>query len=191
MNKITNETKNKTSAIILTGMFTAIAAVISALPIGFEIFGMPATLQTFAMAFLGFVLGKKNGTIAVAVYILLGLVGIPVYHGFAAGPSILFGVTGGFLWGFLVLSFLCGMANEHKNIIIKLILPLMGLIICHIIGIIQFCMVTGMKLMPAAIAVSIPYLPKDILSIVIAYFMALSVRKALSASKIYILQSAK
>lgn len=55
-----NETKNQTTTIILIGMFTAIAAVISALPIGFQIFGVPATLQTFAMAFLGFVLGKKT-----------------------------------------------------------------------------------------------------------------------------------
>lgn len=191
-----NETKNKTSAIIMIGMFTAIAAVISALPIGFQIFGVPATLQTFAMAFLGFILGKKNGTIAVAVYILLGLVGIPVYNGFTGGPSVLFGITGGFLWGFLFIAFFCGAAYEQKNchlknIILKILLPLVGLIICHVIGVIQFCLIMDMKLWPAAMAVSIPYIPKDILSMIIAYFTALSIRKALSASKIQILQSAK
>ncbi len=191
-----NETKNKTSAIIMIGMFTAIAAVISALPIGFQIFGVPATLQTFAMAFLGFILGKKSGTIAVAVYILLGLVGIPVYNGFTGGPSVLFGITGGFLWGFLFIAFFCGAAYEQKNchlknIILKILLSLVGLIICHVIGVIQFCLIMDMKLWPAAMAVSIPYIPKDILSVVIAYFSALSIRKALSASKIQILQSAK
>lgn len=186
-----NETKNKTSIIILIGMFTAIAAVISALPIGFQIFGVPATLQTFAMALLGFVLGMKNGTIAVAIYILLGLVGVPVYNGFAGGPSVLFGMTGGFIWGFLFIAFLCGVAYEHKNIIIKILLPLIGLILCHVIGVIQFCLIMDMKIWSAALAVSIPYLPKDIISIVIAYFIAFSIRKALSASKIYILQSAK
>lgn len=191
-----NETKNKTSAIIMIGMFTAIAAVISALPIGFQIFGVPATLQTFAMAFLGFILGKKSGTIAVAVYILLGLVGIPVYNGFTGGPSVLFGITGGFLWGFLFIAFFCGAAYEQKNchlknIILKILLPLAGLIICHVIGVIQFCLIMDMKLWPAAMAVSIPYIPKDILSMIIAYFTALSIRKALSASKIQILQSAK
>ena len=169
-----NETKNKTSAIIMIGMFTAIAAVISALPIGFQIFGVPATLQTFAMAFLGFILGKKSGTIAVAVYILLGLVGIPVYNGFTGGPSVLFGITGGFLWGFLFIAFFCGAAYEQKNchlknIILKILLSLVGLIICHVIGVIQFCLIMDMKLWPAAMAVSIPYIPKDILSVVIAY----------------------
>ena len=191
-----NETKNKTSAIILIGMFTAIAAVISSLPIGFQVFGVPATLQTFAMAFLGFVLGRKNGTISVAIYILLGFVGIPVYNGFTGGPSVLFGMTGGFIWGFLFIAFLCGMAfeqryNNFKNIIIKILLPLIGLILCHIIGVLQFCLIMDMKIWSAALAVSIPYLPKDILSIVIAYFIAFSIRKALYASKIYILQSAK
>lgn len=188
--------KSKTSTIILTGMFTAIAAVISSLPIGFQIFGVPATLQTFAMAFLGFVLGPKNGTTAAAVYILLGLAGIPVYNGFTGGPSVLFGMTGGFIWGFLFIAFFCGTSYEQrnynlKNILIKIFLPFAGLIICHVIGIIQFCLVMDMKLWPAAMSVSIPYLPKDILSIVIAYFIAVSIRKALSASKIYILQSAK
>lgn len=186
-----NESKSKTVTLVLIGMFTAIAAVISALPIGFQIFGVPATLQTFAMAFLGFVLGKKNGTIAVAVYILLGLVGIPVYNGFAGGPSVLFGMTGGFIWGFLFIGFLCGFAYEHKNIVIKIILPLAGLILCHVLGVIQFCIITDMKIWPAALAVSIPYLPKDILSMVIAYFAALSIRKALASAKISVLESAK
>lgn len=186
-----SDTKNKTASIVLIGMFTAVAAVISALPIGFQIFGVPATLQTFAMAFLGFVLGKRNGTIAVGIYILLGLVGVPVYNGFAGGPSVLFGVTGGFIWGFLFIAFLCGLAYERKNIILKVLLPLLGLIICHVIGVIQFCIITGMKLWSAAVLVSIPYLPKDILSVVIAYFLAFSIRKALAASKIQVLQSAK
>lgn len=186
-----NETKNKTVTLVLIGMFTAIAAVISALPIGFQIFGVPATLQTFAMALLGFMLGKKNGTIAVAIYILLGLAGIPVYNGFAGGPSVLFGMTGGFIFGFLFIGFLCGLAYEKKNIILKIALPLAGLIICHVIGIIQFCIITDMKIWPAALAVSIPYLPKDILSMVIAYFIALSIRKALAAAKINVLQTAK
>lgn len=186
-----NETKNKTVTIVLIGMFTAIAAVISALPIGFQILGVPATLQTFAMAFLGFMLGKKNGTVAIAIYILLGLAGVPVYNGFAGGPSVLFGMTGGFIWGFLFIGFLCGLSLECKNIILKILLPLVGLILCHVAGVIQFGLIMDMKIWPAASAVSLPYLPKDILSMVIAYFMAFSVRKALAASKIQVLQIAK
>lgn len=187
-----NETKNKTVTIVLIGMFTAIAAVISALPIGFQILGVPATLQTFAMAFLGFMLGKKNGTIAVAIYILLGLAGVPVYNGFAGGPSVLFGITGGFIWGFLFIGFLCGLSLECKNIILKIILPLAGLILCHVAGVIQFSLIAeGMNILTAASLVSLPYLPKDILSMVIAYFIAFSVRKALAASKIQVLQIAK
>lgn len=178
--------KNTTVQIVLTGMFTAVAAVISALPIGFNILGVPATLQTFAMAFLGFILGKKNGTIAVAVYILMGLVGVPVYNGFAAGPSILFGMTGGFLFGFLALTFLCGLSCELKNIALKIALPAAGLIICHTLGSIQFSFIMDMKLAASAAAVSIPYIPKDILSIALAYAAAAAIKKALSASKLMV-----
>lgn len=176
--------KNTTVQITLIGMFTAIAAVISALPIGINILGVPATLQTFAMAFLGFMLGKKNGTIAVAIYIVMGLAGIPVFNGFTAGPSILFGMTGGFLFGFLALSFLCGLAGETKNIVLKILFSVSGLIICHVIGVLQFAFIMEMNVAASAAAVSIPYLPKDVLSVFLAYGLALAIRKALRTSKI-------
>ncbi len=180
---------NKTLNIIITGMFTALAAVISAIPAGIEILGVPATLQTFAMAFLGFMLGMKNGAIAVFVYILLGLVGIPVYNGFTAGPSILFGITGGFLFGFLALAFMSGLSNNVKKLPLKLLLPTAGLLLCHVIGVLQFALIMKVTPLTAAWLVSIPYLPKDILSVAIAYAIAISIKKALLAAKINILQN--
>ena len=62
---------------------------------------VPFTMQTFAVfAALG-LLGGKRGTLAVVVYLLLGLVGLPVFAGFSSGAAALLGPTGGFLVGFL------------------------------------------------------------------------------------------
>lgn len=62
---------------------------------------VPFTMQTFAVfAALG-LLGGKRGTLAVVVYLLLGLVGLPVFAGFSSGAAALLGPTGGFLLGFL------------------------------------------------------------------------------------------
>lgn len=185
MNKSINITKNNSlESIVIIGVFTAMAAVISALPIGFNILGVPATLQTFAMSFLGFVLGSKKGSIAVAIYILIGFIGVPVYSQFTAGPSILFGMTGGFLFGFIPLAFICGLSYKFKNPIIKIIIPITGLFICHGIGIIQFSLVTDMKIAASLAAVSLPYIPKDILSVFLSYIVAISIRKALKSAKI-------
>ncbi len=172
------------ATITLIGLFTAMLAILSPLSIGFNILGVPATLQTFAMALSGFVLGRKNGTIAVVIYVFIGFIGLPVYSGFNAGPSVLFGITGGFLFGFIGLAFLCGLASDTKNIALKIFFPAAGLIFCHIAGILQFSFVADMKIAASAAAISIPYLPKDILSVVLAYIVAKAVKKALFAAKV-------
>ena len=94
--KVTTLPKQAVSieTIVIVGIFTALSAVISALPIGIKILGVPATLQTFAMAFLGFALGPVLGTASCGIYILMGLIGLPVYNGYTSGPGVLFGITG-------------------------------------------------------------------------------------------------
>ncbi len=72
------------------------------------VFFIPFTLQTFAVAFAGALLGWKRGTIAVGVYILMGLIGIPVFSGFKAGAAALFGSTGGFFFWFFFFFFFNG-----------------------------------------------------------------------------------
>lgn len=179
-------------SIVTIGMFTAVIAIISALPIGFEILGVPATLQTFAMAFVGYALSYKLGTSVCAVYILLGLIGVPVYSKFQAGPGVLFGPAGGFLFGFLFLSFLCGfglkLSKKSSTPVLKAVISLasgiVGLFICHAIGVIQFSIVYKMGIAKSFLAVSSLYLPKDIVSVIIAYFIAIAVRSALSKAKI-------
>lgn len=64
--------------------------------------GVPITLQTFAMALCGYVLGWQLGISATLLYIVLGTVGVPIFAGMSAGPGVLFGYTGGL---FLDLSF--------------------------------------------------------------------------------------
>lgn len=176
----------------MIGIFTAFISIISAIPIGIELFGVPATLQTFAMAFIGFVLCQKLGTASCCIYILLGFIGIPVYNKFMAGPSVLFGPAGGFLIGFLLLSFFSGLGikltqkfhSAASKAVIAILLSLIGLILCHLIGIIQFCIVSDTTFIKSMLLISLPYLPKDIVSVALAYFIALAVRKALSKAKL-------
>jgi biotin transport system substrate-specific component len=54
------------------------------------------------------VLGMKKGTIAVLLYLLIGLAGVPVFSGFTAGPAKLFGPTGGYLIGFILMALISG-----------------------------------------------------------------------------------
>ena len=113
------------------------------------------TVQVFGVALCGSLLGEKEGTLAVAVWLLLGAIGAPVFYGFQGGIAHLLGYTGGFLWGFLVLASFCGRE--------KIIWSLLGVAVCHLLGAVQFAAVSGNGLWIAFVQSSLPYLLKDIL----------------------------
>ena len=159
-------------------MFTAILSVLSILTIPMPT-GVPITLQTFAVALCGCVLGWKRGLASTVIYILLGTVGVPVFAGMTGGPSWLAGYSGGFLWGFLFLSALCGVGMAQKNIVIRVSCGLAGLAVCHLLGVIQFRIVASTSIPVAFLSVSVPYLVKDVISVAGAFVVALPVRKAL------------
>ena len=82
--------------IALMAALIALCAWIS-VPLG----PVPFTMQTFGIfAALG-LLGGRRGTLAFLIYLLLGIVGLPVFSGFSAGAGVLFGATGGYLLGYL------------------------------------------------------------------------------------------
>lgn len=164
---------------VMIGMCTAIIAVLSQLSIPLPS-GVPITLQTFAIALTGYLLGYKAGTIATVIYLLLGLIGAPVFSNFGSGVAVLFGKTGGFLIGFIFMSFLCGLAIGRKKKIQPVSVILLsgaGLLVCHLFGVLQFHFITNIGFWSSALLVSFPYLIKDIISVIIAYFVSVRIRK--------------
>lgn len=174
-------------AICLMAMSAAVTAVLSIVTIPTP-WGVPFTLQTFAVALGAYVLGAKYGTAAVALYVLLGLVGVPVYAGMKAGPAVLFGPTGGYLFGFLPMALLCGAAADlalqgrRRPQPLFFVLSALGLLCCHVPGIIQLRFILNTDWVTAAMTGSVPYLFKDVLSVAAAFLVAVGVRKGLSAA---------
>ena len=173
------KTSSKTQSIAMIGMFTAVLAVLSILQIPMPS-GVPITLQTFAVALCGYCLGKKNGTLCVALYLILGFVGVPVFTGMTAGIGKLFGYTGGFLYGFLF----CGLGSQLKNHAVGVLVGVVGLLICHVLGAFHYSVIAATGFGPAFLLVSVPYLVKDVLSVIGALVVALVIKKTLSKSGI-------
>lgn len=167
-----------TQSMVKTGMFTAVLAVLSILQIPMPT-GVPLTLQTFAMALCGYVLGSWSGTGAVALYLAVGTVGVPVFAGMKGGIAVLTGPTGGFLFGFLFLAWLCG-AGVGKNKITAMGAGLIGLAFCHLLGMLGFVLAAGVSLPQAFVTVSLPYLVKDALSVAVAMQVGAVLRNRLA-----------
>ena len=125
--------KLKTKDLALCALFAALIAVCAWISIPATV---PFTLQTFAIfAALG-LLGGKRGTVAVAVYLLLGAIGVPVFAGFQGGIGALLGTTGGYLLGFLLTALIeWGMeARFGSKTGVFLLSAVLGMLVCYAFG---------------------------------------------------------
>ena len=97
---------------------------------------VPFTLQTFAVFLLIMLLGGMKATISVAVYILVGAVGVPVFAGFGAGIGVLFGKTGGYIIGFLLMGPIFSLMTKlfGKKLLVQIIALVTGLLVCYAFG---------------------------------------------------------
>lgn len=170
--------KLKLEGVALSALFAAIICVLSQISILTPV-GVPLTLQIFGIALCGFVLGAKMGIISVACYILVGLIGIPVFSGFKGGIHTLFGLTGGFIVGFLAVAFLCGVAKTAKKIYLKVVLSCIGVTVCHILGVLQLAAVSKSTVASAFVTASLPFILKDVLLTFAAYLVAKLINKRL------------
>lgn len=152
-------------------MHAAIICVLAQISLPISV--VPITLQAFAVALAGYALGAKKTIASICVYLLLGTVGVPVFAGFKGGFYVLLSYTGGFLWGFIPYAVLCSLSKKRIGIYLGII----GCLVCHIIGVLQYSLVSRTGLWLSALTVSVPYLLKDVLLTVIAYFVAGRINK--------------
>ena len=100
---------------------------------------VPFTLQTFAVFCALELLGGARGTAAVAVYLLLGAVGLPVFSGFGGGAGYLLGATGGYLLGFLLTGLVYWAFERLGNgLWLRVAALLLGLALCYAFGTLWF-----------------------------------------------------
>lgn len=172
----------RTQKIVTCAMLTAVTALLSLIAIPMPSM-IPISLQCFAVALCGYFAGSLMGTVSVTVYILIGMVGVPVFAGMRGGFAVLFGATGGFIIGFIPLCLLCGgfglsMKGGKYYHITAIALGITGLLICHLCGIVQFMLVMGTDFPTAFLTASLPYIAKDILCITAAYPVSNILKKA-------------
>jgi biotin transport system substrate-specific component len=147
----------------------AAAAALTALcaQISFYLPGIavPVTGQTFAVLLSGAALGANRGGAAMALYILAGMIGLPVFASGAHGTEIVFGATGGYLLGFLVAAWVVGRLSEarmDRTPVRALPLFLIGSAIVYAIGVPWLSIAADMPLGTAVSEGFVPFIPGDI-----------------------------
>lgn len=139
---------------------------------------VPITLQALMVALIGYLLSPIKALITIIAYILTGAIGVPVFANLNGGIGTLFGYTGGFIFGFLLLAFLCSLGKGK----IRIFLGILGVILCHIIGVLQYSLVAKVSYFSSFLTTSLPYIFKDFALVILAYFLSLLINKKIKKS---------
>lgn len=131
----------------------------------------PFTLQTF-FVFLAATVMKRGAVIPVTLYVLLGALGLPVFHNGTAGIGILLGPTGGYLIGFIFAALLAGLAYEASRPVIHIAGLISGAVLILACGVIWLIVSTGMAPAAALVLGMLIFLPGDLVKAGAAYLVA-------------------
>ena len=146
---------------------TALTCILGPLSIPLPFSPVPISFTNLVLYFSVFVLGTKFSTISYIVYLLIGLVGLPVFSGFSGGPAKVAGPTGGYLVGFVFLTVIAGFFVEHfkGKLSFAVLGMVLGTIVCYLFGTIWLSMQLNIGFV-AGLGVGVfPYIPGDLVKI--------------------------
>ena len=149
--------KLRTVDIAYIGLFAALIAVCAQIAVPMTV---SFTMQTFAVCLCAGLLGWKRSTVSVIVYILLGMVGLPIFTGFKSGVAAITGPTGGYIVGFVLTALITGaLVQKFGHKFWQLILfMVIGLTVCYAFGTVWFIIAYKATLKAALATCVVPFL---------------------------------
>lgn len=173
------EKKFSITQIAVIGVMTAVICILApfSLPIG----PVPISFTNLAIYIALYVLGMKRGTISYLIYLLIGLVGVPVFSGFTGGPQKLFGPTGGYLIGFIPMAVIAGIVIDKcmKKWYFCLFAMIAGTWVCYLFGTAWLAFQANMTFKAALAAGVIPFIIEDLIKMVLALLIGPQIHKQL------------
>lgn len=163
--------------LVMCALFAALMAVSAQISIPIE--PVPICLTLFAVELCGALLKKEYAALAVLAYILLGLVGVPVFANFKSGAAVLFGTTGGYIFGYVLCAWLIALIVEKwgREFWKQAIAMIIGVLVCYAFGTAWFMVLSGRTLAESMALCVLPFLPGDAVKIVLAVVMSLALYK--------------
>ena len=166
------------------GVFTVLITICSWISIPTAI---PFSLQTFAVFLAVAILGGKRGTLSVAIYVLLGAIGVPVFAEFTGGIGIILGNTGGYIIGFIFSALVMWLMESlfGRKLWVQGISMVLGLIACYAFGTAWFMFVymraTGAVGLSTVLGwCVVPFIIPDAVKIALALMLSSILKKPLS-----------
>lgn len=167
--------------VVFMGIFVALIAISSWISIPGTV---PFTLQTLGVFLAVTVLGGRQGSLVVTAYVLLGALGVPVFSKFSGGFGALFGLTGGYIIGFIAAALVMWLfeAMFGRKFFILAFSAVLGMILCYVIGTAWFMYVFAKTKEPVGLQVILgwcvyPFIIPDLLKIALALVIGNRIHK--------------
>lgn len=159
----------------------AILCVTSYLVIPLPFSPVVVGFQTIMVNLIGLMFKPKEAGVTILIYLLMGLIGLPVFSAGTAGPGKLFGPTGGFYFGFLAAVFLISLLKGKKNSFMRycIVTIAVGIPVQHACAIIFMCIHNGWNVEAAFLTVSFPFIVGDIVKCVMASTIGVALNRVL------------
>ena len=180
------QSKNEEKFSLITNVFiVAICSILLILSakIKVDLYPVPMTLQPLAILMIAMLCGRNISVASVTLYLLQGIIGLPVFA-YGGGLPYLLGPTGGFLFGFLVASIVVGELADRgwgKKIIQSILAMLFGMFTIYFFGIFQLSLIKGFDY--AIINGMKPFIIGDFYKLLLAALLVPQIWKLVKTSK--------
>ncbi len=153
-------------------LMAAVCAVFSQISVPLAFTPIVINLATLAVMVAGGLLGPVPAAVSLAVYVALGAAGLPVFSAFRGGIGHLAGPSGGFIIGYIFAAALTGLLTSRGSGYIRLCLAMAaGSGICYAFGTAWYMISTGAALGPALLGCVLPFLPGDVVKILLGAYL--------------------
>lgn len=176
-------TLTKTVILCRYAICLALLVVCAQISVPLPFTAVPVTLATFMIFVIGGLLGPKHGTLCLLVYILMGLVGLPVFAGLKS-VSALVGPTGGYIVGYLPLVAITGLFNRKFSApILHYVGMTIGLAACYLCGCIWYGYIMNVGFFTSLMLTAVPFIAADVFKMIVAYLVVSRLNRVFNKEK--------
>lgn len=173
--------KLKTKDFMYSSIFAAVISVLGYIVFPLPFSPVPVTGQSLGIMLAGCLLTTRQAMLAVGTFLMLGVVGLPVFAGGTAGIGVIAGPRGGYLIGFFIGAIIISLIKKKFKKIPGLIFAnfIGGVVIVYFFGVLWLNWTTGMGLSAAFAGGALPFIPGDLFKVVVASIIAFKVNKSM------------
>lgn len=164
-------------------LVAAVMCVIAPITIPLPFTPIPISMATFVVYITTIIIGKKRAVISILIYLLIGAVGVPVFSGYSGGVQKIASPTGGYLIGYIFCAFVIGWFVEkfENKMYMYAVGVAVGTLTCYTVGTVWLSYQAQLTFTEALIMGVIPYIPLDVLKMIIAVAVGYPLKKQMKA----------